>query len=260
VSLETYYYRPLRKFCEIPHLTASDIRAYATSPLNKLVSRLHMRRVRELPHYSVTAPDFLRLALGTDTTKELSFTQEVDALIEHLRPYLLRASTSDAQLVRILYLIPRISRPETVIETGVWHGVSSFALLSALEKNGCGILASIDLPPMDPKTRVEVGSAVPAQLRGRWRLTKGSARAVLPSILSELSHCDLFVHDGEHTYTNMMFEFRQIWPHLRTGGLIIVDDAHWNDSVLDFRDEVDCEMWAMERTKGGYVVILRKPS
>lgn len=260
MSLEKYFNRPFRKFRELSNLPVSDIRAYAAGPLNKLTSRFYMKRVKELPSYSIDQEEFLRTIWPHNASIETSFTSELDGLFRSLEPYLLRDSTSDAQLVRLLYIVARLTKPDIVLETGVWHGVSSFALLSALEANGGGRLDSIDLPPMDPKTRVDVGSAVPAHLRARWTLTKGSARSTLPTILTELRSYDLFVHDGEHTYNNMMFEFRQVWPFLKSGGLIIVDDAHWNDSVLDFRDEVNCGMWSMERKKGGFVVVLRKPS
>lgn len=112
---------------------------------------------------------------------------------------------------------------------------------------------------MDPRTRVEVGGAVPERLRGSWNLFKGPAKTNLPRAFQILNGCDFFVHDGEHTYPNMMFEFREAWRHLAAGGLIVADDADWNDSVLDFRDETGSEIWAIPRQKGGYIVVLRKP-
>ena len=47
---------------------------------------------------------------------------------------------------RTLYIIARILKPEIVIETGVFEGHSSLALLLALKENNKGHLHSIDVP------------------------------------------------------------------------------------------------------------------
>ena len=47
---------------------------------------------------------------------------------------------------RALYIIARILKPEIVIETGVFEGHSSLALLLALKENNKGHLHSIDVP------------------------------------------------------------------------------------------------------------------
>ena len=46
----------------------------------------------------------------------------------------------------LLYVISRILKPQTVVETGVAAGTSSFGILSALCDNHYGHLYSIDLP------------------------------------------------------------------------------------------------------------------
>ena len=46
----------------------------------------------------------------------------------------------------LLYLLVRSLRPERIVETGVWYGWSSRAILTALHANARGQLTSIDLP------------------------------------------------------------------------------------------------------------------
>jgi predicted O-methyltransferase YrrM len=256
----SHLHRLARKVAQVPSLAPADTWAYLTSPIRKLHSRFFCRRGSEFRTCSTTLNGLIT-ALGCENgIKSHSLQTSFQDIVNNLDNYIARASTSDLQLIQLLYYIVRLYNPRCIIETGVWHGVSSCILLTALNENHVGQLISIDLPPMDPFSRVIVGGAVPKQLHSRWLLLKGSSRSLLHTAISNSESCDIFIHDGEHTYLNMMFEFRTIWPHMASGGLIIVDDAHWNDSVFDFRDQVNCEMWAMERTKGGFIAILRKPS
>jgi len=118
----------------------------------------------------------------------------------------------DRRKNEVLYTIVRISKPKIVVETGVGAGVSSAIILRALELNDQGRLYSIDaglksfnginLPPDKP-----VGFLVPENSRERWKLIIGYSRDRLGSLLKELKVIDLFFHDSEHTYENMMFKF-----------------------------------------------------
>lgn len=45
---------------------------------------------------------------------------------------------------------------------------------------------------------------------------------------------DIFIHDSEHSYQNMMFEFSWAANNVRPGGLILSDDVSWNDAFEDF--------------------------
>jgi predicted O-methyltransferase YrrM len=127
-----------------------------------------------------------------------------------------------------------------VIETGVAAGVSSTYILYAMENSGIeGNLISIDagkrefdgirLPQDKP-----VGFLVPYHLRKRWKLIIGLSRSILPHILEELGNIDVFLHDSEHTYENMMFEYTTVWPHLKPGRVIISDNIEWNSAFRDF--------------------------
>jgi predicted O-methyltransferase YrrM len=135
---------------------------------------------------------------------------------------------ADSLMARLCYLSCRLIDPEVVVETGVAYGVSSAFILKALQENGRGTLYSIDLPPLRTGYEKFWGIAVPDELRGRWRLRRGSSARVLPRLLQEISKADLFVHDSLHTHRNMRHEFDTIWPHLRNGGLLLADDVERN--------------------------------
>lgn len=155
----------------------------------------------------------------------------------------------------LLYVICRTIRPDVVVETGVAQGVSTSFILKALDANRSGRLYSIDLPNFEgalakrgvpgyvsaiadlPKEK-QPGWVVPSELRRRWILRIGSSREVLPPLLDELSRVDLFLHDSEHSYENMVFEFRSVWPKLSQGGFLLSHDIYWNDAFRDFSVEI----------------------
>jgi predicted O-methyltransferase YrrM len=152
------------------------------------------------------------------------------------------------------YIHIRLMQPAIVVETGVEHGLSSKVILYAMERNGCGVLHSIDLPNADvedessgftqrnimPPGR-ETGWLVPASLRGRWHLHLGDAKELLPKLLQSLGTIDIFIHDSLHSYDHMLFEFQTAWPHLRGGGVILSDDIDANCAFYDFAAEVNCQ-------------------
>jgi Methyltransferase domain len=141
----------------------------------------------------------------------------------------------------VLYGLVRALRPEHVVETGVATGVSTSFIAAALVENGAGRLYSIDLPPRaDTDRRHADGSSSPAQgpgwgipaeirsaIRGRHELILEDVRTALPSLLARLPRVDLFLHDDLHTPDHMLWEYRLVWPHLRTGGVLASDDINF---------------------------------
>lgn len=140
-----------------------------------------------------------------------------------------------AKKVLVQYATVLAVCPEIVVETGIANGVSSAHLLLALHKNGRGTLHSIEIGDSTylPPGR-EPGWMVPDWLRSRWQVHIGDSKRLLPELLRELRSIDLFAHDSLHTYDHMMFEFEQAYPHVRPGGVLVADDALWNNAFWDF--------------------------
>jgi predicted O-methyltransferase YrrM len=161
-----------------------------------------------------------------------------------------------------LYRLLRDVRPRVAVETGVCNGVSTAFLLLALEDNGEGELHSIDLPEVageeyeqgtfwDGKGGAvippgkEPGWMVPAELRDRWHLVLGRSQDELPPLLERLGEIDFFMHDSEHSYECMSFEFRAAWNALRDGGVLVADDVNVNTAWDEFLREVGREPEAL---------------
>ncbi|MFN2471648.1 MAG: class I SAM-dependent methyltransferase [Gaiellaceae bacterium] len=157
-----------------------------------------------------------------------------------------------------LYGLLRDLSPGVAVETGVCNGVSTAFLLLALERNGAGELHSVDLPEIageeyapgtfwDGKGGAvipagkEPGWMVPEHLRDRWQLTLGRSQDVLPPLLERIGPIDFFMHDSEHSYECMSFEFHTAWTPLREGGALAADDVTLNPAWDEFVREVGRE-------------------
>jgi predicted O-methyltransferase YrrM len=142
-----------------------------------------------------------------------------------------------------LYAVLRTARPDVVVETGVANGFSTAFSLLALQANETGHLHSVDMPrevgrEYEPGTFYdgegragipsgsEPGWLIPPALKERWTLILGRSQEELPPLLERLGTIDIFVHDSEHSFDCMWFEFNAAWPALRPGGLLVSDDVN----------------------------------
>ncbi len=128
---------------------------------------------------------------------------------------------ADPELARAVYIAVRSSRPERVVETGVARGITSRVILEAMERNGCGHLWSIDLPPQLDQYADQWAAVVSD--RRRWTFICGSSRQVLPRLVQDLGSIDLFLQDS--AARNMRYEFELVWGAVRTGGLVIANNV-----------------------------------
>jgi len=110
--------------------------------------------------------------------------------------------------------------------------MSSAFILKALadEKLNTTRLYSIEL-----SEQCEQGALIPEDWRTsgqfvamRGRIEDFLKRGQLPRSI------DMFLHDSSHSYRHMLWEFRQFWPRLRDGGLLVSHDVQMNAAFPEF--------------------------
>ena len=170
------------------------------------------------------------------------------------KPFSYKNLAVDVSSRLALYVLCRTMKPSVVVETGVASGISSSFILRALGKNAKGNLFSIDVPwqtvkqnwqlkPTDEVIRelpieTKSGWIIPDHLRNRWELTIGRSAEKLPLLLKQVGAVDIFFHDSEHTYENMVWEFNTIWPSLRKGGVMMAHNIDKHSAFADFEKTV----------------------
>jgi predicted O-methyltransferase YrrM len=160
--------------------------------------------------------------------------------------------------VSVLYHLARQLKAHRMLETGVASGWSSLALLLALRENGGGKLISIDMPYAKLNNEGYVGCAVPASLRGDWRLVRQSDRDALEPALRELETLDLAHYDSDKSPAGRSFAYPKLWAALRPGGVLMSDDVEDNLAFRDFCAAIGRKPWVVEKKPGNYAGIIIK--
>jgi hypothetical protein len=182
----------------------------------------------------------IHLDLVSNINIDIKDIAPIDAVVRIIDAY-----SNPCYSTQYLFLVAKLFRPRKFVETGVFYGTSSAFILKGLENHG-GRLFSIDLPNAKYLTdkgevhedslppRENSGFAVPSALRTNWELRIGDSRTELPKLLNSIGQIDIFLQDSMNTYDHMTFEFETALKHLRIGGLLLSDDADWNDAFKDF--------------------------
>ena len=132
-----------------------------------------------------------------------------------------------------LYGLTRWVRPTVIVESGGYIGMSSAFILKALAD---GKLAASKLYSIELSQECEQGALIPDELRSasagfvpmRGKVEDFLKGDRLPSLI------DMFLHDSSHSYRHMLWEFRQFWPRLRDGGLLVSHDVQMNGAFPEF--------------------------
>lgn len=144
-------------------------------------------------------------------------------------------SDADIDLSTAIWCAVRHTRPDTVLETGVAHGVSSRVVLEALNRNDRGHLWSIDLPnPVNRRVHGQEGIAVTDSCRPRWTYVEGESRRRMPPLVAGVGKVEVFIHDSLHTFKNTLFEMEQAASVMPPGGVMLIDDIRSHDGFTTF--------------------------
>jgi predicted O-methyltransferase YrrM len=175
------------------------------------------------------------------------------------KPYPLNYSV-DNQTGLLLYALCRITKPEKVVETGVAYGLSSVYILQALHDNQKGKLYSIDYIFRPWESKEMIGALIPDSLRSRWELIFGVSSEKLQNLLKSLESVDMFIHDSQHTFKNMLFEFKTAWPFVKKNGFLLSDDILNNNAFHIFCSSINLKPLVLkqEGSSKSYTGILQK--
>ena len=66
----------------------------------------------------------------------------------------------------------------------------------------------------------------------------GRSQDELPPLLDRVGSIDFFMHDSEHSYECMSFEFDQAWEAMNDGGALVADDVNVNPAWDEFTQRV----------------------
>jgi predicted O-methyltransferase YrrM len=127
---------------------------------------------------------------------------------------------AELELFTLIYSIVRTQNSLTVVETGVANGATTYAIMSALEKNGAGgVLHSFDILP-------DAAKAYSGD--GNWHfhlLEKRTAYKGFKRAITAIGPVDIWIHDSDHGYRWQKFEYRLAISSLKPGGILISDDV-----------------------------------
>lgn len=167
-------------------------------------------------------------SMGFDASKTLEneFAKQIKGLKDDTSKKWPDYFDAGDESARFLYLLIRLVRPTTVLETGVANGKSTRIILAAMDANDHGHLHSIDM------TR-NVGQLFGGQ-HDRWTLHVTHGRSQdLKRVLDSIERPQVFIHDADHSYKSQMREYSLAASYLPAEGFLLSDDV---DSSWAFRD------------------------
>ncbi len=166
-----------------------------------------------------------------------------------------------------LHDIVRDRKPQLVVEIGMAYGVSTLAILSALEANGQGRLISIDPYIGWPTGRLvalnQVERAGLSERHEHWHECSylGLARLMEKSLLADFVYID-GNHNFDYAFTDFFLSDKLIAP----GGLIGFNDVGWRSvfRVIRFLQkyrryrEIDVGLGKSYRSRNALFALIRR--
>lgn len=126
-----------------------------------------------------------------------------------------------------LYRTIREFKPQNVLEIGMAFGVSSLAILTALDELGAGgTLISVDPFQSTQWKSAGLASVKRAGFENRHRLVEKFDYLALPELLGAGQKLDFAYIDGWHTFDYTLIDFWYVDKMLAAGGGVAFNDCH----------------------------------
>ncbi|HET9417726.1 MAG TPA: class I SAM-dependent methyltransferase [Chthoniobacterales bacterium] len=129
-----------------------------------------------------------------------------------------------------LYALTRWRRPRGVVESGGFVGLAASFILKALADAG---VMDAKLYSIESDENCAHGELIPDPLRRQFVPLRAKVQDVIRADTLP-PKIDMFLHDSSHRYRHMLWEFREFWPRLRDGGLLVSHDVHMNAAFASF--------------------------
>jgi predicted O-methyltransferase YrrM len=129
-----------------------------------------------------------------------------------------------------LYALTRWHRSRVIVESGGFVGLSAAFILKALDD---AVLTDAKLYSIEFDEKCDHGALIPDELRPQFVPLRARVQDVIRTDTLPRK-IDMFLHDSSHRYRHMLWEFREFWPRLRDGGLLVSHDVHMNAAFAKF--------------------------
>ena len=179
---------------------------------------------------------------------DLDLHKYVEQKRRDIDPYMIRDWGVHKEII-IPYLIVRLMRPKTIVETGTGVGVSDAYILEALNRNGMQAeFYSIGKQSLN-MGKFPIGYCIPDELRYgdivKYYQYPVIIQRILPELLEEIGDVDIFFHDSDHDAPNMYWELETALPYT---DVLLVHDVHTNEAFSEFIEDYKLNGAVFQRT------------
>ncbi len=136
-----------------------------------------------------------------------------------------------------LYRTVLAARPRVVLEIGMAYGISSLAILMALDKIGeAGCLISVDPHQSGDWKNIGVANVQRSGFTERHELLESYDYLALPQLLESGTQIDLAYIDGWHTFDYVLLDLFYLDKMLHPGGIMGFNDCGYRaiDKAINF--------------------------
>lgn len=198
--------------------------------------------------------NFVSLITGTELSTIQGYIEEIrqdSELMNHITSILnkdLSMKDSSMLLGRRLgwYAFVRAKKPRIVVETGVHQGVGAVTLIRGLQANAReGFPGKYFGTDIDPKA----GALVVGEYAETGKIMFGDSITSLKNFSETI---DIFVNDSDHSARYEAEEYLIIHEKLASESLILSDNSHASDSLLQYARQNTLEFLLFHEEPAGH--------